>query len=181
MTSPRKILCVTSGRSSVERLKLANVDIPEKQILAIPQVSPVQENAVIDERPWWERYQPVSYILSTRSGNESGFRDMTSRCNAAGVRIYVDTILNHMTGNVSECIGTGGSTADPFSKEYFAVPYGPKDFHSNCNIFNFSDPENVRNCELNGLHDLNQSTSYVREKMIEFLNHLIDAGVAGFR
>ena len=39
----------------------------------------------------------------------------------------------------------------------------------------------VRNCELDGLHDLNQGTEYVRQKIIEFLNRLIDIGVAGFR
>ena len=62
------------------------------------QVSPVSENAVIDRRPWYERYQPVSYKLETRSGNEKQFRDMVDRCNRAGVRIYVDVVLNHMTG-----------------------------------------------------------------------------------
>ena len=36
-------------------------------------------------RPWWERYQPVSYKLCTRSGNESEFKDMVTRCNNVGV------------------------------------------------------------------------------------------------
>jgi hypothetical protein len=31
------------------------------------------------------------------------------------------------------------------------------------------------------LHDLNQGLDYVRGKIIEFLNRLIDIGVAGFR
>jgi glycosidase len=39
----------------------------------------------------------------------------------------------------------------------------------------------VRNCELGGLVDLNQGSEYVREKIIGFLNHLIDLGVGGFR
>ncbi|KAK9680355.1 hypothetical protein QE152_g39150 [Popillia japonica] len=63
------------------------------------QVSPVNENAVIGNRPWWERYQPISYILTTRSGNEAQFSDMVRRCNNVGVRIYVDVVINHMTGN----------------------------------------------------------------------------------
>ena len=36
--------------------------------------------------PWWQRYQPVSYKLVSRSGDEQQFADMVSRCNAAGVR-----------------------------------------------------------------------------------------------
>lgn len=70
------------------------------------QTSPANENAIINhpsfntavERPWYERYQPVSYKLVTRSGNEDQFKDMVDRCNKAGVRIYVDIVLNHMTG-----------------------------------------------------------------------------------
>ena len=38
------------------------------------------------ERPWWERYQPVSYKLTSRSGTEAEFKDMVHRCKAVGVR-----------------------------------------------------------------------------------------------
>lgn len=36
-------------------------------------------------------------------------------------------------------------------------------------------------CRLVGLLDLNQNSSYVRGKMQDYLNHMIDLGVAGFR
>nr|CAD7462398.1 unnamed protein product [Timema tahoe] len=39
----------------------------------------------------------------------------------------------------------------------------------------------VRNCELVGLHDLDQSSTYVRQKLVDFLDALVDCGVAGFR
>ncbi len=62
------------------------------------QVSPPYEHAVIWNpfRPWWERYQPVTYQLTSRSGNDGDFRDMVTRCNNVGVRIYVDAVINHM-------------------------------------------------------------------------------------
>ena len=52
------------------------------------QISPPSENAVVTSpnRPWWERYQPVSYKLVTRSGNEQEFRDMVNTCNQHNVR-----------------------------------------------------------------------------------------------
>ena len=62
------------------------------------QLSPVNEHAVLGNRPWYELYQPVSYRIISRSGNEAEFKDMVHRCNKAGVRIYVDAVLNHMTG-----------------------------------------------------------------------------------
>lgn len=149
--------------------------------LKLPQVSPIQENVIVSKRPWWERYQPISYKWNTRSGTESEFRDMVNRCNKAGVRIYVDTVFNHMTGNHANAKGTGGSTADTDKLNYPGVPYSGYDFHVSCPINNYQDAGNVRNCELSGLHDLDQSKEYVRDKIINFLNGLIDAGVAGYR
>ncbi|EDV35653.1 alpha-Amylase [Drosophila ananassae] len=144
------------------------------------QVSPVNENAVKERRPWWERYQPISYQLMTRSGNEEQFARMVRRCNNVGVRIYVDVVFNHMAAD-GGTVGTGGSIANPSVKSYPAVPYSNPDFHPTCAINNYNDAAQVRNCELVGLHDLNQGNSYVRDKVVLFLNHLIDLGVAGFR
>lgn len=39
----------------------------------------------------------------------------------------------------------------------------------------------VRNCRLVGLLDLNQGKQGVRDKIIAYLDDLIDIGVAGFR
>ncbi|KAG8035239.1 hypothetical protein G9C98_001729 [Cotesia typhae] len=150
-------------------------------------VSPVQENVVVPKRPWWERYQPISYQWTTRSGNETQFRDMVTRCNKAGVKIYVDVIINHMSANPENLTekktasGTGNSTADLGARNYSAVPYNNSDFHAPCSIDNWNDPFQVRNCELVGLHDLDQKEEYVRGKIVEFLNKIIDVGVAGIR
>nr|AAO14612.1 alpha-amylase [Blaps mucronata] len=145
------------------------------------QISPPNEYLVIADsgRPWWERYQPVSYIINTRSGDEGAFTDMTSRCNAVGVRIYVDAVINHMSGMGGT--GTAGSAADRAGKNYPGVPYGSGDFHDSCAINDYQDTNNVRNCELEGLADLDQGSEYVRGKIIEYMNHMVDLGVAGFR
>lgn len=50
------------------------------------QTSPVFENLVIENRPWWERYQLMSYKIATRSGDENAFKDMVRRCNKIGIR-----------------------------------------------------------------------------------------------
>ncbi|XP_011263078.2 alpha-amylase 1 isoform X2 [Camponotus floridanus] len=146
------------------------------------QVSPINENVVVDDRPWWERYQPISYIWQTRSGTPEQFKDMVHRCNKANVRIYVDVVFNHMTANHVNALGTDGSTANTFNYTYPAVSYDRKDFHMPpCAINNYQNATNVRDCELEALHDLNQTEEYVREKIVDFLNKAIDAGVAGFR
>lgn len=52
------------------------------------QVSPPMEHVILpaDNHPWWQRYQPVSYVLHSRSGTPEEFADMVRRCNAVGVR-----------------------------------------------------------------------------------------------
>ncbi|KFB41217.1 AGAP002318-PA-like protein [Anopheles sinensis] len=147
------------------------------------QVSPPTENAVIGgsfRRPWWERYQPMSYGLTTRSGSEAQFADMVRRCNAVGVRIYVDLVINHMADLVGGG-GTGGSTANRQTFSFPAVPFSQLDFNPPCVITNYQDPIMVRNCQLVALPDLNQGVPWVRDKIVELLNKLIAFGVAGFR
>lgn len=146
------------------------------------KVSPINEHLVFEGHPWWERYQPISYKIKTRSGNKAQFLDMSKRCNAAGVRVYVDVILNHMAGeNPPPVVGTANSTADPEKYRYPAVPYRKEHFNKQCDIDDWSNATELRDCEVSGLRDLNHTQEYVREKLSTFLNKLVDLGVAGFR
>jgi alpha-amylase len=140
-------------------------------------------------RPWWERYQPTSYKLDSRSGTEAEFADMVERCNNAGVRIYVDAVINHMCGSER---GNGTDTAHCFynadTEGFPCVPYDKNDFNGpwdcptgNQGIMNWDDPVQVRNCRLVGLLDLATTTDDVRAKIAGYLNKLIDYGVAGIR
>lgn len=108
---------------------------------------------------------------------------MVQRCRVAGVRIYVDVVINHMGApqSTSPAIGTAGSEADPLARDFPAIPFNRSDFHQSCQINNYQNATEVRVCELSGLPDLDQSNLNVRAKIIEFLNHLVDLGVAGFR
>jgi len=164
-----------------------------KNVIWRVKVSPVNENRVVNSdgniRPWWERYQPVSYKLdTTRSGNEAEFKSMVRRCNSAGVRIYVDAVINHMCGAGGTGVGTGGSSYGHL--HYPAVPYSSLDFNGahNCptasgNIESYAPghEEEIRNCRLVSLSDLNQDNGWVDKKIVEFMNKLISFGVAGFR
>lgn len=144
------------------------------------QVSPVAEHNIFDDhRSWMERYGPISYNITTRSGGEADFLDMTRRCNAVGIRIYVDVVFNHMTG--SGFLGSAGNTADPTIRSYPAVPFDNSHFNPRCRINNWSSAYELRNCELYDLPDLNQANEHVRTMIANFLNNLIRLGVAGIR
>ncbi|XP_063699918.1 alpha-amylase 1-like [Culicoides brevitarsis] len=143
------------------------------------QLSPVNENAVVYGRPWYERYQPLSYKFNTRSGNEAELRNMIKRCNKVGVRVFVDVVFNHMAAGSGVVRGTSGSRAEPGNRAY--PIYSRYDFNRLCGINNYQNATEVRVCELSGLPDLDQSKSYVRKQIVDFLNKLVDMGVAGFR
>jgi len=149
---------------------------------AAVQVSPPSEHAVLQGNPWWERYQTVGYGLDrSRSGTKVAFVDMVQRCARAGVVIYVDAVINHMTGQAS---GTG-SNGTRFTKYSYPGLYGPSDFHMpTCTIMAqdyASSASNVQNCELLGLADLNTGAESVETKIADYLIALVNVGVRGFR
>ena len=51
------------------------------------------------------------------------------RCNAVGVRVYIDAVINHMSGNWGTGTGTGGSYFDSGALDYQGVPYSSSDFN----------------------------------------------------
>lgn len=114
---------------------------------------------------------------------------MVRRCNAVGVRIIVDVVLNHMTNrDTGSGVGTGGSRYDSIGLSYEGVPFSAEDFHGSQDcptasgeIEDYADLTQLRNCRLLGLNDINQRREHVRERIVEFLNRLISYGVAGFR
>jgi alpha-amylase len=152
---------------------------------AAVQISPPNEHNWITSGdgapyPWWMRYQPVSYRLdASRSGNRAQFIDMVNRCNAVGVGIYVDAVINHMTSGTGTTSSAGNH---PWGFEsYPGVPYGTTDFHATCTVSNYQDAGNVQNCQLVGLQDLNTGASYVRGKIADYMVDLVNIGVKGFR
>lgn len=90
-----------------------------------------------------------------------------------------------MTEDAEPANGSGGAIAHPQNFSYPAVPYSLKDFHTPPCQIQDSDYHNnataVRICELNGLHDLNQTKQYVQSKIINFFDTIIDHGIAGLR
>lgn len=140
------------------------------------QVSPPQEHAVVTGYPWWQRYQPVSYALESRSGTAVEFADMVARCGAAGVDVYVDAVLNHMTAGSGT--GSGGTV---YTKYAYPGLWTAADFHPACGVSDYQNAANVQDCELLGLADLRTGRASVRARLTEYLLSLVRLGVDGFR
>ncbi len=134
--------------------------------------------------PWWEVYQPVDYTLGGRFGTEDEFKAMVSTCRKAGVKVYVDAVINHMTGQGSQSYL--GHTYTHFD---YPGTYSTADFHhkgvecpsADGGIDDFNNVTQVFNCELLGLADLKTEAPSVQSKIVAYLNRLIGYGVSGFR
>ena len=88
-------------------------------------MSPAQEH--VQGSQWWTDYQPVSYILTSKRGNQAQYANMINTCHAAGVGVIAgsfensiffsgsidflpDTLWNHMSGESSGTGFAGSST-----------------------------------------------------------------------
>ncbi|HEY0240474.1 MAG TPA: alpha-amylase family glycosyl hydrolase [Friedmanniella sp.] len=135
--------------------------------------------------PWWEVYQTVDYALTSRMGDEQQFRAMVTDCRKAGVKVYVDAVINHTTGQGD--VSYGGKHFTPYN--YPDAGYVPDDFHvkvgacpsADGGIDDFNNRSEVWNCNLVGLEDLRTETPKVRGTLAAYLNKLIHYGVSGFR
>lgn len=154
------------------------------------QTSPPQEHILGadatpgEEDAWYIHYQPVSYKLDSRLGSREEFADMVARCEANGIGVIADAVINHMAAGAAETrTGWAGSEYSQF--DYPEAGYGPDDFHNTgeayCEIEDYTDREEVQNCHLVGLNDLDTSSPYVQGRIAEYLNDLVGLGVAGFR
>jgi alpha-amylase len=161
---------------------------PPEESVSLPAADVASGTA----HPWWEVYQPVSYNLTSRMGDQSQFAAMVTACHAAGVAVIADAVLNHMAIDTNTATsGYGGCSYSPSGYSYPCVPYTTDDFHhagsggacpsSDDQIDDWNDPAQVWNCELGHLSDLATGLPAVQDAEAAYLNHLISLGVDGFR
>mmetsp|Transcript_106131 Transcript_106131/g.342689 ORF Transcript_106131/g.342689 Transcript_106131/m.342689 type:complete len:1100 (-) Transcript_106131:99-3398(-) len=170
------------------------------------QVAPVVDH--IKNGSWYAKYQPVSFLLDSRSGSAEEFKCMVATCRAVGVEVIVDVILNHIArpcdavgavgaGAVTPCDGWSGSR---YGNRRLAdapgwKPVSPNDFHHkssdrlvNCAVdsttFQCPDstpPGDCTQCDLFGLPDWDTEQPSVQELLTQHLKELHSIGVTMLR
>ena len=143
--------------------------------------SPPQEHILGPE--WWTAYQPVSHQLESRLGTAEEYAAMVATCHEAGVEVWADAVINHMTGQDAAGVGWAGS---PYAHYEYPGLYEDADFHHcgltpNDDIQDYRDAAQVQNCELVNLADLDTASSVVRDRIVGYLTSLVALGVDGFR
>ena len=153
------------------------------------QVAPPEDSISVPGHPWWDVYQPAAYDLNSRMGTRAQFATMVAACHTAGVKVYVDAVINHMTGANQVSTASYGGATFTNNYSYPSAGYTSADFHffpANCpnsdnQIHNWSSQTDVQECQLLNLSDLYTETDHVRSTIAGYLNDLIGIGVDGFR
>jgi len=143
-------------------------------------LSPAQEH--IEGEQWWTSYQPVSYQLESKLGTRDEFKRMVDTCHEHGVKVIADAVINHMAGI------DGGTGVAGTKFQHYSYPglYEESDFHHcgltpNDDIENYSDQQELQECELSNLADLRTDQPNVQDTIAGYLNDLLSLGVDGFR
>lgn len=143
-------------------------------------LSPAQEHIQGDQ--WWTSYQPVSYQVESRLGTRDEFAAMVEACHDAGVEVIADAVINHMAG-IEGGVGVAGTE---FTHYEYPGLYTREDFHTcsvtaSGDIENYLDQQQIQQCELVNLADLDTGSEHVRDTIAAYLDDLTSLGVDGFR
>jgi alpha-amylase len=151
------------------------------------QVAPPQDSIKLSgSHPWWEVYQPAGYDLNSRMGSEAQFKTMVSTCRDAGVKVYVDAVINHMTG--ADASSPKSYSGNSYTPTNYPGLYTKDDFHTDADcpsasgtVEDYDNVAQVHFCRLSNLEDLKTESTYVRGAIDGYLNKLLGYGVSGFR
>lgn len=122
----------------------------------------------VNNGKWYYHYQPTDYVIGNyQLGTEAEFRAMCEEADKYGIKVIVDAVVNHMSGDKSVLSGNVTSMDDPF--------------HNLGDINDYSNREEVTQGKLLGLTDLNTQNENIQTYILYYLKSCVDAGADGFR
>lgn len=141
------------------------------------QVSPPQKS--LSRPEWWARYQPLDHtVIEGPLGDETELQTMIVAAHKVGLKVLVDTILNHMAGDSDFPVMLKYREFDRNDFHFPDTRPCITDYSNRYQVTHFwlcSDPRDP------GLPDLDTSSPKVRAVLSRFLEKLIGLGADGFR
>lgn len=109
------------------------------------------------------------YTINNKFGTAQELKDLINACHAKGIWVMVDVVANHVGPVVLDF-----SKINPFNN---AAHY-----HARCQIVDWKNQNEVENCRLADLPDLDQSNQYVRSTLLSWVKNLVaEYGFDGIR
>ncbi len=124
---------------------------------------------------WWWHYQPTDYKIGNyQFGTKEEFKAMCDAAHALGIKVIVDSVLNHTTAyydKISDNIkNLPGGAFHPMGSEREEGQ-------------NWSEVDRYEETQydLSGLYELNTQNKAVQEYILDFLKTCVENGADGFR
>ena len=138
--------------------------------IQIPPIEPLKEE---DSSIWWKAYQPISFKIGNVYGSKEDLIRLCRKCEKIGLRIFADAIINHMASD-------NNNPLIPHEKVDPVLRNNPAYWKERVNVTDWHYRHDVIHHCMN-LPGLNVYNKEVEDKIVSFLNELIDCGVTGFR
>lgn len=143
---------------------------------SLVQVSPCQVcESASTNNDWWKLYQPYDYEFGNSLGSEAEFKAMCAKAEEYGISIIVDVVANHMAGTGTGACGERKSAVDPW--------WTNDKFH-NTNVKFTGDFDDNREMMVRsniGMPDIATEREDVQQRMVTYLEKMLDMGADGFR
>ncbi len=120
-------------------------------------ISPIPENYGDD----YHGYAALNwYNVNPHFGSEQDLLDLVSACHEKGIWVMLDVVANHVAY---------------IDEDYYKVtPFNDAShYHAKCQINNWNDPNEVEQCRLANLPDLNQDNQWVRSTLQQWVKDIV--------
>ena len=144
------------------------------------QCSPIMEcreggGGKLTLQNWYYHYQATDYTIGNyQLGTKEEFEEMCDVAHSYGLKVIVDTVINHMTSSESSI----AEYLRAESSEQFPNGFLRRPRNTNWSQNNRYDETQA---ELSSLRELNTQDEYVQQYIKDFLTECVEAGADGFR
>ena len=122
----------------------------------------------VNNGKWYYHYQPTDYVIGNyQLGTKEEFQAMCDEAHKYGVKVIVDAVMNHLTGDKTVISENITKIKNPF--------------HTVGEVVNYNDREQVTQGKLLGLTDLNTQNEEIQQYELKYLKECVEAGADGFR
>lgn len=137
------------------------------------QINPIQRLKEDGLSEWWMSYQPVGFDIGNYFGTKADLINLCKACEEAGLLVFADVVINHVGAKEA-------GSLEPHPRVAQELRDNPNYWKVKRNVTDWKNRYEVIHCCM-GLPGFNVYNQEIEDRIVNFLNELIDCGVMGFR